>query len=72
MPEGPHYRIPHSKFKLFFEQYGFTMVDRGWRLLLPANIPYLSDFINNIFHTIPFIRRMGMLEYLVLKKDEPN
>jgi 2-polyprenyl-3-methyl-5-hydroxy-6-metoxy-1,4-benzoquinol methylase len=72
MPEGPHYRIPHSKFKLFFEQYGFKMVDRGWRLLLPANILYLSDFINSIFYTIPFIRKMGMLEYLVLKKDEPN
>jgi SAM-dependent methyltransferase len=72
MPEGSHYRIPYSQFKIIFEQYGFKMIDRGWRLLLPANIPYFANFINSLFYTIPFFRRMGMLEYIVLSKDELN
>jgi 2-polyprenyl-3-methyl-5-hydroxy-6-metoxy-1,4-benzoquinol methylase len=72
MPEGPHYRIPHSRFKLFFEQAGFMMIDRGWRLMLPAHITYISDYINDTFHSVPFIRHLGMLEYLILCKDKLN
>lgn len=67
MPEGPHYRIPYYKFKRMFETYGFEAKDRGWRLLLPTYIPWLSYLINNYFHHIPGIRKLGMLEYLILK-----
>lgn len=68
MPEGPHYRIPFFKFKKILKKYGLTTVRREWRLLVPANIPLLSGLLNSVFYRIPLLRRLGMLEFLVIKK----
>lgn len=68
MPEGPHYRIPYFKFKKILKKYGLTTVERGWRLLIPAQIPLVSQLFNSFFYRIPLIRRLGMLEFLVIKK----
>ncbi len=68
MPEGPHYRIPYFKFKEIFEQYGFITIKRDWRLIFPANIPLFSNFVNRIFYKIPLLKRLGMLEYIIIVK----
>lgn len=68
MPEGPHYRIPYHKFKKIFSSYNFITIERGWRLPFPAFIPYFSNFINSFFFKIPGLRRLCMLEYVILKK----
>lgn len=67
MPEGPHYRIPYYNFKKILENYGFETKERGWRLLFPAYIPVFSFLVNDYFHHIPGLKRLGMLEYLILK-----
>lgn len=68
MPEGPHYRIPFYKFKKILENNGLQTIERGWRLLLPANIPLISASLNSIFYRIPLLKRLGMLEYIIIKK----
>lgn len=68
MPEGPHYRIPYRKFKKIFSNYNFIAVDRGWRLPFPTYIPYFSNTINAFFYKIPGLRRLCMLEHVILKK----
>jgi len=68
MPEGPHYRIPYYKFKKILQKNSLVTIERGWRLLLPANIPFISNFINKVFFHIPLLKRLGMLEYLIIKK----
>lgn len=68
MPEGPHYRIPYYKFKKILENNNLQTIERGWRLLLPANIPLISALINPIFYHIPLLKRLGMLEYIIIKK----
>jgi hypothetical protein len=68
MPEGPHYRIPFHKLDRILSNGGFQIIQRGWRLLLPANIPLISNFFNRIFFHIPFFKRMGMLEYIIIHK----
>jgi ubiquinone/menaquinone biosynthesis C-methylase UbiE len=68
MPEGPHYRIPYFKLKKILAKNGFVTIERNWRLLIPANIPFLSNFINVSFYRVPLLRRLGMLEYIIIKK----
>lgn len=68
MPEGPHYRIPFFTLKSILERHGFIVLQRDWRLLLPAYIPLVSNFINSIFYHIPLLKRLGMLEYIITKK----
>jgi len=68
MPEGPHYRIPFYKFKKILNTYDIETIERDWRLIFPAFIPYFSESINGFFYHIPLIRRFGMLEYIILKK----
>lgn len=68
MPEGPHYRIPFYKLKKILVKNNLITIQRGWRLILPANIPIISNFINKIFYQIPILKRLGMLEYIIIKK----
>ncbi|HBI16903.1 MAG: Methyltransferase type 12 [Candidatus Moranbacteria bacterium GW2011_GWF2_34_56] len=68
MPEGPHYRIPYYKFKKILANNNLVTIERNWRLLLPADIPFISNPVNSIFYHIPLFQRLGMLEYIIIKK----
>jgi len=68
MPEGPHYRIPYYKFEKILDKFGFKTIERGWRLLVPAQLWFFADVINAVFYHIPFLRRLGMLEYVIIRK----
>ncbi|MFH1727654.1 MAG: bifunctional class I SAM-dependent methyltransferase/glycosyltransferase family 2 protein [Pseudomonadota bacterium] len=47
---------------------GYESIKKGYRLLLPKKIPFLSYFVNNIIAKIPFIRRLCLIQYVVVKE----
>jgi 2-polyprenyl-3-methyl-5-hydroxy-6-metoxy-1,4-benzoquinol methylase len=69
MPEGEHFRIPFRKLKKILVFNGFSVIERGWRAVLPLFIPFFSGFVNAYFYRVPFIRRLGLIEYIVFRKD---
>ncbi len=46
---------------------GFDIVSRGYRMLLPRNIPLLSSFSNRILGNLPFFRKLCLVQYLVVR-----
>ena len=70
MPEGPHYRIPFYKYKKILAINNLVTIKRGWKLLIPANISIISSVINSSFHHVPFLKRFGMLEYIIIIKKK--
>jgi len=68
MPEGPHQRISLSKLEKILTKNDFQILDRGYRLLLPIFIPFLSDFVNKNFYKIPVLKNLGLITFLVFSK----
>ena len=68
MPEGPHTRLARKDIEALARQNGLKIVKRGKRLLIPKKIPLLHA-INDWFYKIPLIRKLGLIEYLVVKKE---
>lgn len=50
---------------LYLENY--QVVKTESRLLIPKNIPYLSDFINRVIAPLPGIRRLCLCRYIVAR-----
>ena len=67
MPEGPHTRDSIRETERIFRESGFTLVERGFRLLVPKKIPG-GDWINARFHSLPFLRHLGFVVYWVFKR----
>ena len=67
MPEGPHTRDSIRETERIFRISGFTLLERGYRLLIPKKIPG-SDWINAQFHRLPILRRLGFVVFWVLKR----
>ncbi len=68
MPEGKHYRISAMQLVSLFRAGGFELEERGFAILIPMHIPLLSNFVNRWFLKIPFLRQMGLLEFLIFSK----
>ena len=49
----------------------FVVLEKGYRTLIPKYIPFLSDIINSLFLKVPIIKRVGILQYIVLLKSDP-
>ena len=64
--EGPHYRMGFKEFKKILEQNNFEIIAKGNRLLVPKKIPLIYQ-LNNFFYKIPFIKRLGVIEYYVIR-----
>jgi ubiquinone/menaquinone biosynthesis C-methylase UbiE/glycosyltransferase involved in cell wall biosynthesis len=47
---------------------GYEVINKGKGLLLPLNIPILSWFFNRVLAKLPFIWRLGLVEYLVARE----
>lgn len=45
----------------------FEVVKRGYRLLVPKHIPLVSRWVNRVVATLPGIRRLGLVEYVVAR-----
>lgn len=49
----------------------FNVIEKGYRTVFPKYIPLLSNIINSLFLKVPIIKRMGILQYIVLLKNDP-
>ena len=65
MKEGPHHRISNAELRTTLLGAGFTTIRQDWFLAFPLHVPFLSAFINNTIRSIPFIKRMGLIEVFV-------
>lgn len=72
MPKGPHYRISYSDLKKELEELSFVISEHGFRQLIPYDLNFLSEIINNEFYKIPFIKDFGLTEILVLEYQDEN
>jgi len=65
MAEGAHSRISSGQLARIARSRGFSLEKHAFALLVPAAVPFLSGFINKRFSSIPVVRRLGMIEYMV-------
>lgn len=49
----------------------FNVIEKGYRTVFPKYIPFLSNLINSLSLKVPILRRMGILQYIVLSKADP-
>lgn len=66
MPEGEHYRWSYEQLKSWLTDNDLKIVNHKFKLLVPINIPFISNFINVNFEQI--FNRLCFIEYVVAKK----
>lgn len=71
-PEGPHNLTSIKKLKKILYLNNFKIVRKGYYLLLPLNIPLLSDFVNSVFYKIPLLKNLGMTQYVVCRLEKSH
>ncbi|MDI6792157.1 MAG: glycosyltransferase [bacterium] len=49
---------------------GYEVVQKGFRLLLPKDIPLLSSLLNRLMAKFPLIKNLCLVEYIVAKEKE--
>ena len=70
MPEGDHKWIPPRTLRRIIKNNGFEIEDFGYRLIFPKKIPYVSKLLNSVFHKIPLIRNLGLVNYVVCRIEK--
>ena len=70
MPEGPHYRPAFRELQRIIKKNGLKLARRKFQTILPLRIPFLAPLLNWIWGYLPLLRRLCLLEMLLLKKDE--
>ncbi|NQS88213.1 class I SAM-dependent methyltransferase [Patescibacteria group bacterium] len=70
MPEGPHNWITQEELEKTLTKNNFKIIEKGYRLLLPVNIPLLSNIINSTFYRLPLIKKSGLIQYEVIVKRD--
>jgi len=65
MPEGPHVRISEDELLAVASRAGLQLSVREYRLLFPKYIPGVSYVLNDIVGTLPFLRRLCVIEVFV-------
>jgi len=65
MPEGAHYRMSFKKLNAIFTSANFRLEKRGFQLLLPAHVPFVSALLNAVSEKIPFLNRLCLIEYML-------
>jgi 2-polyprenyl-3-methyl-5-hydroxy-6-metoxy-1,4-benzoquinol methylase len=66
MPEGPHNRIGYKDMIILGKNAGMIIVKHNYRLLIPVNIPLISEFVNRYLEK--YFKRFCFIEYFVLEK----
>ncbi len=69
MPEGPHNRITAKKLFSILRENNFRIVEKGYRLLLPVKVPVIHH-INKVFYKVPVLRKLGLIEYVIIKNEK--
>ena len=68
MPEGPHWQTSIKGLESALRKNNFKIIEKGYRLILPVYLPFLSNFINNFFHRTPFLRNLGLVYFIKCSK----
>lgn len=50
----------------------FKVIEKGYRMIIPKYIPFISDIINNLFFKIPILKRLGLIQFITLKPEKPK
>lgn len=66
MPEGPHKRITDGELKDVIEKAGLKITKHDYKLLMPVEIPLLTDFINKYLEK--YFKRLAVVECFVITK----
>jgi len=69
MPEGPHSWITLGELEDIVKKNDFVLVEKGHRFLMPIRISILSETINSLFYRIPLVEKLGLIQYLMVKKN---
>lgn len=46
------------------------VLDKGYRVIFPKNIPIISNFINKLSVNIPILKNLGLIQYIVLAPEK--
>ncbi len=67
MPEGKHYRWSYKQINSFLKKAGLEVEKHGYSLLMPINIPFLSDLLNR--HLERPLAKYAFIEYFIARKN---
>lgn len=51
---------------------GYEVVKKGYRLLIPVQIPLISNFMNRYLAILPFFKKLCMVQYIVAKESQSS
>lgn len=69
-PEEERNWLKRDNIKNLLEISGYRVLNSGYRIILPAHIPFFSNFLNNKIKNIKFLSSFCVEQYLVAKKDK--
>jgi len=67
MKEGPHKRISDDELLITIGKAGMKIVKHDYKLLIPINIPFITDFANT--HLEKYLKHLAFIEYFVAVKS---
>lgn len=66
MPEGPHNRIRYKDIKLLVNSLGLKIIKHDYKLLMPIQIPFFTNFVNNYLEK--YLKKICFIEYFLIRK----
>lgn len=48
----------------------FKVLEKGYKILIPKYIPFFSSLINNSFKNTPILKRLGLIQYMLLNPQK--
>lgn len=69
-PEGERNWLKKDNIKNLLEISGYKVLTSGYRIILPAHIPFFSNFLNNKIKKIKYLSSLCVEQYLVATKDK--
>lgn len=67
MPEGPHRWPGLDEVREELARLELGVEQQGWRLLVPAELGPVSRVLNRSFTSVPVLRRMGLIQFVVVR-----
>ena len=68
MPQPKQNWLSPGDIKNLLDLNGFEIIKEGQELIFPKYIPLFSSLTNTFFAHLPFIKKLGLTNYLVAKK----
>ena len=67
MPQPSQNCLPLWAIENLLYLSGFEVIKKGYRLIFPKHIPYLSTFFNRVVARLPLINKLCLMEWIVAK-----